>query len=111
MPPTGVTTYAPSSTSSQRTHVRALASLGEIGCANRARTSGGTDGSTPSIRRSAGRTKTSNDTYALTGLPGSVKIGVASGPTVPKPCGMPGCIATLSNSTVPSRDSTSLTTS
>ena len=47
----------------------------------------------------------------LTGLPGSAKIGVLSGPMVPKPCGLPGCMATCSNRTVPSRDSTSLTTS
>ena len=53
--------------------------------------------------RSAGRTNTSNDTNELTGLPGSVKIGVPSAPTVPKPCGIPGCIATLSNRTVPRR--------
>ena len=65
----------------------------------------------PSILRITGRTKTSKETYALTGLPGSVKIGVESGPITPKPCGLPGCIATWSNSTVPSRLSTSLTTS
>ena len=40
--------------------------------------------------RITGRTNTSNETNALTGLPGRVKIGVASGPIVPKPCGMPG---------------------
>ena len=38
-------------------------------------------------------------------------IGVLSGPMVPNPCGLPGCIATCSNATVPSRESTSLTTS
>ena len=38
-------------------------------------------------------------------------IGVLSGPTVPKPWGLPGCIATRSKRTVPSRESTSLTTS
>jgi hypothetical protein len=30
-----------------------------------------------------GRTKTSNETYELTGLPGRVMIGVLSGPMVP----------------------------
>ena len=44
--------------------------------------------------------KTSNDTSALTGLPGSVMIGCAAD-RVPAPCGMPGCIATLTNSTPP----------
>ena len=44
----------------------------------------------PVIVRSAGRTNTSKDTYADTGLPGSVKIGIASSPTMPKPCGLPG---------------------
>ena len=39
-----------------------------------------------------------NDTYALTGLPGRVKIGgPARARSVPKPCGIPGCIATLRN--------------
>ena len=63
------------------------------------------------MRRIAGSTNTSNETYDETGLPGSVKIGVASSPTNPKPCGLPGCIATSPNETVPSSDSTSLTTS
>jgi hypothetical protein len=58
-----------------------------------------------------GRTNISNDTNELTGLPGSVKIGVWSSPTLPNPCGMPGCMATLPNHTVPSADSTSLTVS
>jgi hypothetical protein len=48
---------------------------------------------------------------AETGLPGRVKIGVSSGPITPKPWGIPGCMATLVNSTVPSRLSVSLTTS
>ena len=63
------------------------------------------------MRRSTGRTKTSKETYAETGLPGSVKIGVRSGPSVPWPWGIPGCIATLVNSTVPSRESTAFTVS
>ena len=63
------------------------------------------------MRRSTGRTNISNETKADTGLPGSVKIGVLSGPIVPKPCGIPGCIATRSNETVPMRPSASLTTS
>ena len=46
-----------------------------------------------------------------TGLPGNVMIGVESSPTKPKPCGLPGCIPTSPNETVPSPDSTSLTTS
>ena len=57
----------------------------------------------PIIRRIAGSTNTSKEMYDETGLPGSVKIGVSSSPTVPKPCGLPGCIATSVNSTVPSR--------
>src|SRR5919202_902995 len=65
--------------------------------------------STPSTARRAGRTNTSNDTIELTGLPGSVKTGVP--PIVPNPCGMPGCIATLSKRTVPRAVSTSLTVS
>ena len=48
--------------------------------------------------RIAGRTKTSKDTSALTGLPGSPKNGTRPRPSVPKPCGMPGCIATRSKS-------------
>ena len=44
-------------------------------------------------------------------LPGSVKMGVSSGPSVPWPCGVPGCIATLVKSTVPSRESTDFTVS
>jgi hypothetical protein len=40
-----------------------------------------------------------------------VKIGTLSGPMVPNPCGMPGCMATGSKETVPSCESTSLTTS
>ena len=61
--------------------------------------------------RSAGRTNTSNDTSALTGLPGTVTIGVPA--TRPAPCGMPGCIATLTNSTPrsPARPNASFTTS
>ena len=54
----------------------------------------------PSSLRIAGRTNTSNDTSALTGLPGRQKIGTRS-PRWPKPCGLPGCMATWVNSTVP----------
>ena len=49
----------------------------------------------PIMRRIAGSTNTSNEMYDETGLPGSVKIGVSSSPIVPKPCGLPGCIADL----------------
>ena len=58
----------------------------------------------------AGRTKASNDTRLLTGLPGRQKIGTLS-PRCPKPCGLPGCIAMRENSTVPISLSASLTTS
>ena len=68
-------------------------------------------GSRPVSLCNAGTTNISKETYAETGLPGRVKIGVASSPTTPKPCGLPGCIATSRNSTVPSPLSTSLTTS
>ena len=74
-------------------------------------TRGRSSGSAPSIRRSAGRTNTSKLTSADTGLPGRPKTGVLSGPIVPKPCGIPGCMPTLSNCTVPTLESTSLTTS
>ncbi len=50
----------------------------------------------------AGLTKSWNETNALTGLPGSVRIGVLFLPITPNPCGIPGCIATLRNLTVPS---------
>ena len=55
-------------------------------------------------RRSAGRTNTSNDTYEDTGLPGSAKSGTRRSPTRPKPCGLPGCIATWTKSTPWSRN-------
>ena len=42
---------------------------------------------------------------------GSVAMGTASSPRTPKPCGIPGCIATLTNSTVPILDRTALTVS
>ncbi len=66
----------------------------------------------PMAARIAGRRKTSNDTYELTGLPGSVTIGTDRSPTAyrPAPCGIPGCIATLANS-MPCPVSASLTTS
>jgi len=48
---------------------------------------------------------------ALTGFPGRVKSGVLSGPTRPKPCGIPGCMAILRNVTVPKSCSAALTTS
>ncbi len=47
--------------------------------------------------RSEGRMKHLEDTSALTGLPGRVTIGVPA--TRPTPWGIPGCIATLTNST------------
>ncbi len=59
----------------------------------------------------AGTTNISKETYAETGLPGRVKIGVPSSPITPNPWGLPGCIATSRKSTVPSSLSTSLTTS
>ena len=55
----------------------------------------------PAIARSAGATKTWKETRALTGLPGRVKTGTRSSPRTPKPWGMPGRIATLSNCMVP----------
>ena len=60
------------------------------------RRAGGT-ASGPSACGCAGSTNTSKETYDDTGLPGSVKIGVPSSPTMPKPCGLPGCIATPPN--------------
>ena len=55
------------------------------------------DSAYPIAARMAGRTNTSNDTIELTGLPGSVTTGTPS--NRPAPCGIPGCIATLANST------------
>ena len=72
---------------------------------------GGGRAAGPSSGGCAGTANTSNETYDETGLPGSVRIGVASSPTKPNPCGLPGCIATSPNDTVPSSESTSLTTS
>ena len=68
-------------------------------------------GSRPIIRRSAGSTNISKEMNDETGLPGSVKIGVSSSPTTPKPWGLPGCMATPPNHTVPGGVSASLTTS
>ena len=73
--------------------------MGEPGLARAA----GEYGAGPSSVRSAGSTNISKETYDETGLPGSVKIGVSSSPTTPKPCGLPGCIATPPNQTVPER--------
>ena len=58
----------------------------------------------------AGRTKSRNETNALTGLPGRVKTGVPPKPIRPKPCGMPGCMATLRN-LMANEPSAALTTS
>ena len=58
--------------------------------------------SSPIALRRGGRTKISNDTCALTGLPGSVTIGTVVPVALvyrPLPWGMPGCIATLRKST------------
>ena len=65
----------------------------------------------PMAARSGDRMNTSKDTSALTGLPGSVTIGVPA--ACPDPCGMPGCMATLTKSTELSeaRPNASLTTS
>ena len=52
----------------------------------------------PSAARSAGRTNTSNETCELTGLPGSVTTATPPS-TRPAPCGPPGCMPTLTNST------------
>ena len=68
-------------------------------------------GSEPISLRITGRTKASNETKALTGLPGSMIIGVRSSPIRPKPCGLPGCIATEVNSQAPSSGITCLTMS
>ena len=64
----------------------------------------------PAMRSSAGRTNISNDAKELTGLPGSVKIGVPPG-SRPRPCGLPGWTATRTNSTPGSSASAALTTS
>ena len=62
------------------------------------------------MARSAGATKTWNDTSALTGFPGSVKTGTRSSPSTPKPCGIPA--ASRPCRTASSRpESTSLTVS
>jgi hypothetical protein len=53
----------------------------------------------PIAVRNGARMNTSNDTNALTGLPGSVMMGVPF--TAPAPCGMPGRMATLTKSTSP----------
>ena len=82
-----------------------------IAWVSRIGTVGRESGLSPIIARSAGSTNSSKDRYDETGLPGSVKIRVSSSPTVPKPCGLPGCIATGPNQTVPSGASASLTTS
>ena len=110
-PLTGVTTYAPFRTSRWTRRKERLPGGDVSASVVMARTRGRSTGVAPSIVRSAGRTKASKLTSALTGLPGRPKTGVESGPMVPKPCGIPGCIATLSNRTVPSRESTSFTTS
>ena len=62
-------------------------------------------GERPIIRRRAGRRRRGTRRRTLTGLPGRVNTGTLSSPSTPKPCGMPGRIATLSNSHGPSRDS------
>ena len=72
--------------------------------------SGRETGVRPMSVRIAGRTNTVKEMYAETELPGSVTIGVLFGPISPKPCGLPGCIATGPNHT-PSRRSDSFTTS
>ena len=110
-PPTGATwAPRPSISNSPRTNCR-FPGAEEKPWEVIARTSGRRYGSRPIIRRIAGTTKTSKETYDDTGLPGSVKIGVASSPTTPKPCGLPGCMATSPNSTVPSSTRASFTTS
>ena len=53
--------------------------------------------------RSGARMNTSKDTRALTGFPGSVTMGVCA--TWPAPCGMPGCMATLTKETSSARAS------
>lgn len=80
----------------------------------RARIRAPASGDRPESSRRAGATKTSKETRALTGLPGSVKIGTRRSPSpqrVPKPWGLPGCIATWSKRTVPSCESAALTAS
>ena len=78
---------------------------------SRAGTVGREYGVRPIILRIAGSTNSSKEMYDDTGLPGSVKIGVRSSPTWPKPCGLPGCIADRPEPHVPSGRSASLTTS
>ena len=82
-----------------------------IAWVSRALTCGRDHGVRPIILRSAGSTNSSKERYADTGLPGSVKIGTRACPTCPKPCGLPGCIATGPNQTVPSGRSAAFTTS
>ena len=81
---------------------------------SRASISGRETGARPISVRIAGSTNTSKEMYDDTELPGSVTIGtfVSGGPSPssPKPCGLPGCIATGPNHT-PSRRSASFTTS
>src|SRR5690606_22510123 len=62
----------------------------------------------PASLRSIGRANTSNETIALTGLPGKLSTGTPS--TTVSPCGPPGCTATGPNCP-PIGSSTSLTTS
>ena len=57
----------------------------------------------PCSASSAGRTNTSNDTAALTGFPGRPNSSIPPSVT-PKPCGLPGCIATLVNSMTPASE-------
>ena len=69
----------------RRRAARSAARAPSAGAAARRRASAATPAArTPRTTRSA-----------LTGLPGRPKNGVLSGPMMPKPCGMPGCIATL----------------
>ena len=70
-----------------------------------------TYGWTPISLRITGRTNASNETNALTGLPGSMIIGIRSSPISPKPCGLPGCMATWAKSHSPSSGITALTMS
>src|SRR5699024_243902 len=52
-------------------------------------------GSLPTASSRSGRSRTTNETSALTGLPGRQTTGVSRQPA--RPCGPPGCIATGPN--------------
>jgi hypothetical protein len=66
-----------------------------------ARAVAGGSGERPCWASKGGATKRQSDTDALAGFPGSMKTAMPDGPAVPKPCGMPGCMATSRKVFVP----------